>query len=380
MPKMFDYVEPIDVDNIYNSLQEEVPGIKMFKNKIKKDYKNIFNTPLQIGRRANRNIFAKKIIKDRTMCLLTQPPTIDRKGKIPDLIWRKMKLSSPQPPDVVLSSWKEDDNDYDYSDDDKDEDNYNKTNEIIIDFEKQVFKIPSTAITTTEKVTTVTIQATAAYQNQSSNITLDQNTKHQLPDNFVILNGTRKGQCYRCGTNTGHSENSFCHDLFNNNEYRSLVGLLRTTCYDNPSVSHGKKVKWPKEYDKFKLYQYTDQGLETKLYGSYSGGCFKRFLDIGNFYTQRGCRQWPPDGNRFRRRYFDHPTTQLYRRLEKKLGKSERDACVYSLHASLVPFSRDQSLFARHHVCVCKGRYCNAASNIITSFVSFILGVIYFIK
>lgn len=382
MRKGFDYVEPIDVDDLYNLLQEEVPEIRMFRSKIKKDYINIFNTPVQTDSQMNHNVFAKIMIHDTVNNLSTPPPTISHKEKITKLIWTKMESSSTQTPYTVLSSWKDDDNDDDYNDEDEDN-NYNERNEIIIDFEKYTYNIPSTTITTPEKATTTTIQATAFNQNQSlTNITMDQTTKLQLPDNFVIFDGTKKGQCYRCGTDISNSQSSFCHDVFdsNNNEYQSLAKLLRITCYDNPSVKHGVKVKWPKVYDEFKLYQYTNQGLETKFYGSYSGGCFKRFLDIGNFYTQRGCRQWPPDGKRFKRRYFDHPTTQLYRKLENKLGKSERDACVYSLHASLVPFSRDLSLFARHHVCVCKGRYCNAASNCIASFVSPILGVIYFIK
>lgn len=437
LPQMFDYVEPIDVDDIYNTLKEEVPGIKMFKNEINKAYKNVFNTRLQTGRQANRNIFAKGINREKIMILSTRPPVTVRGKKRPDLVWNKIRQSSTHQAEMlrnwhyisrirptmtephtltnasnkladfldsatetskttsktntaifqfmpVPSSWKENYDNNDVNDEDKDKDNYYETNEIIVNFENYTYKIPYTTFTTTDTVTTTAIQATTSTvnQNQGPNTTIQQTTKRQLPDNFVIFDGTRKGQCYRCGTDTGVSQNSFCHDIFNSNhyEYRSLARLLRTTCYDNPSVRHGEKVKWPKGYDEFKLYQYTDQGLESKFYGSYSGGCFKRFLDIGNLYTQRGCRQWPPDGNRFRRGYFDHPTTEQYRRLERKLGKSERDACVYSLHASLVPFSRDVSLFARHHVCVCQERYCNSSCNICDSFVSLIVGIIYLIK
>lgn len=462
LPKLFDYVEPIDVDDIYNALREEVPGIGMFKNEIENVFKNLFNIRPQTGRYKNRNIFEKRKNRKKTTILSTQPPTL---GRVTKVIWKKLSISSTQTPNVVRnwhyisrivptstistifiirptttepssstaetikstskintavfqfmpipSSWAEDDND----DDDANSENmanYDETNEIIINFENYTYKIPYTTTpaattvrkasstvkntTSTVKKTTSTVEKTTSTatnttscvknitstvkQSKNPNITIEQTTKRQLPDNYVIFNGTKKGECYRCGTDIDHTQNSLCHDIFNSNnyEYRSLAALLRATCYDNPSVRHGEKVKWPKRYDEFKLYQYTDQGLESKFYGSYSGGCFKRFLDIGNFYTQRGCRQWPPDGYRFRRGYFDHPTIEQYRRLEKKLGKSERDACVYSLHASLVPFARDVSLFARHHVCVCKGRYCNAASTIIVSFVSQILGVIYLIK
>lgn len=468
LPKQSDYVEPIDIDDIYNSLKEEVPGIKMFKKEISKTYKNVFNTRVKTGRQRNRNIFAKGMNQNKIMILSTESPISVREKQVPNLVGRKIKASFTQSPEIVRnghytsrilsasttpsifdirttmpelhtsnsplenrtetsnissdiygsatettpkikttpatsifqfmpipSSWKEDDDDDGNSSEDNDE-----TKGVVVSFENYTYKIPYNTITTTKQVSTTTIQVTTTTQgttttqvtttriqattstvnqNPSSNTSMEQSTKRQLPDNFVIFNGTRKAQCYRCGTDTYLSRKSFCHDVFNSNnyEYRSLTRLLRTTCYDNPSVRHGEKVKWPKGYDEFQLYQYTDQGLESKFYGSYSGGCFKRFLDISNFHTQRGCRQWPPDGYRYRRGYYDHSTTQQYRRLEWKLGKSERDACVYSLHASLVPFSRDVSLFARHHVCVCKGRYCNAASNIYVSFVSLILGIIY---
>lgn len=462
LPQQFDYVEPIDPDDIYNVLKEEVPGIEMFKNEFDKVFKNVFNPRLQTGRQANRNIFAKGMNREKIMILSTQPPVTIREKKRLDLVWGKMRTSSTQLPEMIRNwhyirrilhtsttpsifiihptefqvtltntsnkfadffgsttktnistskkntanyqfvpippSWNED---YDTDDDkDEDKDNFDESNQIIVNFENYTYRIPYTTVTTTETVTTTTtaIQTTTTTvqtttttietftptvnRNQTPSIAIEQTTERQLPDNFVIFEGIRKGQCYRCGTETGLSKKSFCHDVFdsNNYDYTSLTTLLRITCYDNPSVRHGEKVKWPKGYDEFKLYQYTDQGLESKFYGSYSGGCFKRFLDIGTLHTQRGCRQWPPDGYRFRRGYFDHPTTQQYRRLEKKLGKSERDACVYSLHASLVPFSRDISLFARHHVCVCKGRYCNEASNIYASFVSSIVGIIYLLK
>lgn len=468
VPKQSDYVESINVDDVYNALKEEVPGIQMFKNEIGKVFKNVFNTRLQTGRQRNRNIFAKGIRRKKIMILSTESPVTVLEKKVSDMVWRKIKTSSTQSPEMVRnwhyisrilptsttpyffiihstksephtatntstirtdtstirtdffssatktststpkinttaifqfmpipSSWKEDDDDDDSSsseDDDDSSDDYDDTKGIIINFENYTYKIPYTTIAPTKKVTTTTttqfttttsiVQATTTTVTHSPNTSMEQTTKHQLPDNFVIFDGTRKAQCYRCGTDTDLSQNSFCHDVFNsdNYEYLPLTRLLRTTCYDNPSVKHGDKVKWPKGYDEFKLYQYTDEGLESKFYGSYSGGCFKRFLDIGNFHTQRGCRQWPPDGYRYRRGYYDHPTIQQYRILERKLGKTERDACVYSLHASLVPFSRDVSLFARHHVCVCTGRYCNAAYNICASFISRILGIIYLIK
>lgn len=442
VPRLLDHIEPIDIDDVYDALKGEVPSIKMFRNEMEKVFKNVFKTVPKNGKQSNRRPLINRKYREKIRTKVTEPPTIEELSS--ESVWRKTKTwhyishiipnsttpnffirrptisESPATTKMLLldeftdyvtetskitskidsktifkfmpipSSWKEDQDD----DNVEDKNSYDEKNEVIVNFENYTYKIPYSITTarktsTTEMVTT-TENFTTMKQSGISTVTqkyipittTEHTTKRPLADNFIIFNGTKKGQCYRCGIDKGRSQNSFCYDVFNSNkyEYQSMARFLRTICYDNPSVRHGKNVKWPLGYDKFKITQYTDEGLETKFYGSYSGGCFKRFLDIGNFHTQRGCRQWPPDGYRFRRGYVEDYTTQQYRDLEWKLGESERNACVYSLHASLVPFSRDVSLFARHHVCVCTGIYCNAAINIYSSYVRLFVGTIYLVK
>lgn len=101
-------------------------------------------------------------------------------------------------------------------------------------------------------------------------------------------------------------------------------------------------------------YSTTYYSIQNKLYGPFIGGCFKRFLDISDMYTERGCRTKKPVKT-------GSYASQKFAVLEKML-KGVSDGCVSTPYASLTPFSRSISLYARYNVCVCSSRYCNKCS------------------
>ncbi|KAG6451141.1 uncharacterized protein LOC115444186 [Manduca sexta] len=168
--------------------------------------------------------------------------------------------------------------------------------------------------------------------------------------------GPHMATCYTCGLNASFIPRSdICHEAFESDDFniRSMARYFRTKCYRNDEY-------WAQRIEDFwfrgRHFKF-DLGLKRGLYGPYMGGCFKRFMDVGTVYTQRGCRTWWPEY-----RHFKTFASHRYTRLEALL-KHEKNACVVSPHASLTPFSRGISLFVRYHVCVCEGKYCNTAGN-----------------
>lgn len=85
-----------------------------------------------------------------------------------------------------------------------------------------------------------------------------------------------------------------------------------------------------------------------------TNGCFKRFLDVENYYVERGCRYWPPDMGK------SYASKRLARVEKMLIGIGS--GCTFSPMASLTPFSKGVSLYVRYHACVCLGRYCNSAN------------------
>lgn len=136
-----------------------------------------------------------------------------------------------------------------------------------------------------------------------------------------------RSKCYTCGLNDTGIPAPSCDNAFETNPM-----FIKTSCH-----SSGRKLRRD----------------GRKFYGPFMGGCFRRYLDVGVEYDERGCRTWPP----MRGKSF---ASHRFARLEKILY-DQAEGCVASPQASLVPFSRGVSLYARFHVCVCQGDYCNSA-------------------
>ncbi|XP_023937964.2 uncharacterized protein LOC112045844 [Bicyclus anynana] len=141
--------------------------------------------------------------------------------------------------------------------------------------------------------------------------------------------------CYRCGLNESRIPSALCHNSFEG----------------KGDITSGI----PRSRFKIKCIRHDAAKEENRIaYGpSYRPGCFKRYLDVGVEYNERGCRtKRPTKGKSFASKRF---ASMEY------LLKNEDDACIASPYASLTPFSRAISLFARYHVCVCSRKYCNSA-------------------
>lgn len=77
---------------------------------------------------------------------------------------------------------------------------------------------------------------------------------------------------------------------------------------------------------------------------SYIGGCSKRFLDVGETYNERGCRDIPPIVG------FSI-ASKRFAGLEL-VFETIKNGWTTSPATALVPFSRTISLYTRFHVCL----------------------------
>ncbi|XP_073960665.1 uncharacterized protein isoform X2 [Choristoneura fumiferana] len=180
------------------------------------------------------------------------------------------------------------------------------------------------------------------FTNSTHNITATRTTaakkrfsaKHRKQKAFKLpraalrqQNKVPKWLCYECGLNNKTLGDKWCHDAFDSPDGRN----------------YGMRRNFMKQ---------CQGGVNERLYGS----CFKRYIDVGSMYDERGCRQKDPiKGQSY--------ASKRYIRMEKML-KNEMNKCVVSPYAILTPFSRAVYLFARFHVCVCKGKLCNATSSV----------------
>jgi hypothetical protein len=199
--------------------------------------------------------------------------------------------------------------------------------------------------------------------------------KKNLMDKYFV--GRFIAKCFWCGMNSsGIPRSPLCHDAFDSSDSRArtLARFFRAYCYKHPEGLWAmRKKKWNK-YDLTK-----SDALIKQYYGKFIGGCFKRFLDVGKVYTQRGCRaQLPPKSfhssveSSELRSFASH----RFAKLEYPLLKTKRDMCIVSPHASLTPFNRAISLYARYHVCICNKAYCNN-SNTTNSSIILLMIIIY---
>ncbi|CAH0589312.1 unnamed protein product [Chrysodeixis includens] len=184
-------------------------------------------------------------------------------------------------------------------------------------------------------------------------------------------NSPYKASCYMCNRweNTVPI-NPYCYKAFETDDWRArtLARYYRINCYYNSEYFHENSFyNWKGPVP----YKYEgDKGLRRWYYGHYTGGCYKRFLDLGEVYTSRGCRAYWPD---MQKNLLAH----RFRRLELMLWKRP-DGCISSPAASLTPLSRGISIFTRYHVCICRGKWCNAAPlTASTATLVFILSLIF---
>ncbi|XP_026741619.1 uncharacterized protein LOC113503736 [Trichoplusia ni] len=183
-----------------------------------------------------------------------------------------------------------------------------------------------------------------------------QNKSRRGWDDWFDFSGKKdapwRASCYLCNKwDQNIPVAPVCHRMFNSDDwrYRTMARFYRANCYYHPELQEFEISKF-----EWRGYKYSgDKGLKRWYYGLYTGGCFKRFLDIGELYTARGCRAPWPD---WQKNLLSH----RFRRLEVLLFKRP-EGCISSHAASLVPFSRGISLFSRFHVCTCKRRRCNSA-------------------
>ncbi|XP_026732857.1 uncharacterized protein LOC113497490 [Trichoplusia ni] len=197
----------------------------------------------------------------------------------------------------------------------------------------------------------------SAMTGHNSTIASKKNNTRSVVDDLSSMidtfTGPKVASCYTCNKwPLGIPSNPSCHEAFQSDDwrYRTMRRFFRAHCFQNMY-----RTGWRVEPFTHRSVTYTnDKGLKRGYYGNYEGGCYKRFTDVSVVYTSRGCRSYWPGLDR-------HFLSHKFARLEVML-KEKKDACIASPHASLTPLARGISLFSRHHVCVCAGRYCNAAS------------------
>ncbi|CAG4990167.1 unnamed protein product [Colias eurytheme] len=133
---------------------------------------------------------------------------------------------------------------------------------------------------------------------------------------------SKTSYCYLCGLDQGNiPKTATCYSVFESPDgrYRRLQKRYEVQCIPGSSRWKGKKIYSP----------------------HFRQGCFKRYLDVGVIYNERGCRTkkgW------YGQSYASHRLVKLEMMLEKV-----EDGCVFSPQASLTPFSRAVSLYARYH-------------------------------
>ncbi|XP_063894883.1 uncharacterized protein LOC135118011 [Helicoverpa armigera] len=154
--------------------------------------------------------------------------------------------------------------------------------------------------------------------------------------------------CYQCGLNVTEIPNvPTCYHIFEHpdRKYYHLRKKYMVFCEIKKSIKRKGTPKFDPSPDKF-----------------FKGGCFKRYLDIGaEVYNERGCRTMNP----LRGKSF---ASSRFSALEKSMHYMT-EGCVSSPHASLTPFSRAITLYARYHVCVCVGDYCNQSGALCPNYI-----------
>ncbi|KAI8441706.1 hypothetical protein MSG28_015238 [Choristoneura fumiferana] len=155
---------------------------------------------------------------------------------------------------------------------------------------------------------------------------------------------TELDECYVCGMEElGIPRDAHCADPF-------AKDLLPPAMPDHIAETKRKGFRKYCNYMDMKPWYINGSGI----WGKWTGGCVVRWVDLSGVYTQRVCRirDRPALGNHF--------VSKRLAKLEFALRKVD-NGCMLSPMATLVPFSRGVSLYARLHVCVCSANWCNRA-------------------
>ncbi|XP_026736427.1 uncharacterized protein LOC113499987 [Trichoplusia ni] len=158
-----------------------------------------------------------------------------------------------------------------------------------------------------------------------------------------------EARCFQCGLNTSEIPYApSCHHVFDTPDrtFHSQRRFYKVICKNEDDDDRVLKSREP-------VGDINDYYVVPPD-KTYRGGCFKRFLDLGELYNERGCRTMLPlRGNSL--------ASIRLMRLERSMAAID-EGCVSSPHASLTPFSKAVSLYSRYHVCVCIGEFCNRAT------------------
>ncbi|XP_039764033.1 uncharacterized protein LOC120636562 [Pararge aegeria] len=184
---------------------------------------------------------------------------------------------------------------------------------------------------------TITVSPVTSPTSTSSTILTTKNTTLNITTT-TSKNETVKSYCYRCGLNETRIPPAYCYYIFEGGDDKSFITRkhhFKIKCIRSDTVKEEKRIAFGP---------------------SYRLGCFKRFLDVGIEYNERGCRTVvPTKGKSF--------ASKRFAKMEYLL-KHVDDGCVFSPYATVTPFSRSISLYARYHVCVCSQKYCNRTNSI----------------
>ncbi|XP_059058960.1 uncharacterized protein LOC131852301 [Achroia grisella] len=174
---------------------------------------------------------------------------------------------------------------------------------------------------------------------------VEETTTFPTEDDFQ--NATVVAKCFVCGLDvTAVPQNAYCADAFAG-DFLPLVPV-------DPRA-RGHIARYRKYCRYLDVNKYITTDLEPRsVFGRFTGGCSVRWVDLSGIYTQRTCR------NRQHAVMGKHYGSKRMAKLEMAL-KDVDNGCLISPMASLVPFSRGVSLYARFHACVCTGNWCNSA-------------------
>ncbi|KAJ0174896.1 hypothetical protein K1T71_010004 [Dendrolimus kikuchii] len=188
-----------------------------------------------------------------------------------------------------------------------------------------------------------TENATLASVTNAHNMSNNSDSRRYDLDLVWRWKGEKVATCFICNRWPSRiPKETSCHDAFESHNWkmRTLARYFRAECFRNIHW-WGERIKVYKNPHLVNWYHKYDRGLKRQYYGK--------------VYTQRNCRGfWPLNAG-------SHTNHRMLR-LEYTM-RNKKEGCVMSPHASLTPFARGISLFARYHFCICQGNYCNAATS-----------------
>ncbi|KAG7301885.1 hypothetical protein JYU34_013293 [Plutella xylostella] len=183
-------------------------------------------------------------------------------------------------------------------------------------------------------------------------------------------------KCYRCGSTYLKEHvipmDTYCHDMFSSDWTQGL----------------------PLGWSFFPSGQYYDirdgvlhyyQSNMTMCEGYYPNNqrpfCYKRFLDVGDNFIQRGCHQEMTVKTREDYKNIDKTSISWkLRRIQKVLvdrmeRTGEKSACLSSTSQILTKFNMEVTMPVYYHVCLCTSDFCNGCERVVMYWVCFVVVV-----